>query len=317
MSRIIETTWHGQPAWALENDELRVVTVPGMGAKIVSLYHKRVGYEWLLGPADRPFRPVPYGSSFVEQDMSGWDEMFPTINACPYPGDGPYRGVSLPDHGEVWALPWQVVEASGAALSLRVSGQSLPYDLVRTLSFVDTQSLRMDYTLSNTSDAPLAGLWAAHPQFAVTPTTELRLPREVKSVVSVAPLPSWAPIGSHLDWPVTAAPDGQPFYLDRVISAEAHHSRKIYLLPDQSVGWTMLLETGSNHWLRMEWDSAQVPYLGIWADEGQYNSELTIAIEPSTGYYDSLELAWDNERVPILPPDASVEWSLTVRLGAD
>ena len=209
------------------------------------------------------------------------------------------------------------MEAGGAALSLRVSGQSLSYDLVRTLSFVDTQSLRMDYTLSNTGDAPLAGLWAAHPQFAVTPATELRLPREVKSVVSVAPLPSWAPIGSYLDWPVTATPDGHSFSLDRVGSVADKQSRKIYLLPDQSVGWAMLLETGSNHWLRMEWDSAQVPYLGIWADEGQYNPALTIAIEPSTGFYDSLEMAWDSGRVPILPPDTSTEWSLTVRLGAD
>ena len=46
-------------------------------------------HEWLLGPADCPFRPVPYGASFVDQDMSGWDEMFP------------HRGVSIPRRGAV------------------------------------------------------------------------------------------------------------------------------------------------------------------------------------------------------------------------
>jgi len=74
--------------------------VRGMGAKLVSLVHKPAAHDWLLGPADRPFRPVPYGASFVDQDMSGWDEMFPTIEACPYPGEGPYAGAALPDHGE-------------------------------------------------------------------------------------------------------------------------------------------------------------------------------------------------------------------------
>lgn len=68
------------------------VVVPEMGAKLVSLADKRSGLEWLAGPADRPFRPVPYGADFVQQDMSGWDEMFPTIVACAYPAPGENHG---------------------------------------------------------------------------------------------------------------------------------------------------------------------------------------------------------------------------------
>jgi len=56
---------------------------------------------------NRPFKPVAYGAVFVDQDMSGWDEMFPTINACTYPAPSPYAGITLPDHGEVWVLPWE------------------------------------------------------------------------------------------------------------------------------------------------------------------------------------------------------------------
>ncbi len=100
------TTWHGIAALVLENETFRTVVVPTMGAKIVSLLDKRTGVEWLAGPGDRPFRPASYGATFDQQDMSGWDEMFPTITACPYPAPGAHTGVSLPDHGEVWAVPW-------------------------------------------------------------------------------------------------------------------------------------------------------------------------------------------------------------------
>jgi len=315
VTQLLATSWHDQPAWALESDALRVVTVPGMGAKLVSLVHKPAAHEWLLGPADRPFRPVPYGASFVDQDMSGWDEMFPTIEACPYPGEGPYAGAALPDHGEVWALPWDVTDAADGRLTLRVEGRALPYRLTRTLSLPDARTLRLDYAATNTGDAPLAALWAAHPQFAVTPATEVRLPDAVADVISVGALPAWAPVGMRLAWPVASDPDGQPFPLDRVTSAALRRSRKVYLLPEQGVSWAALVEPGAGHWLRLEWDPAQVPYLGIWADEGHYNPALTIALEPSTGFYDSLARAWEAGRVPVLSPGDTLTWGLTVRVG--
>ena len=106
---LTETMWLGQPALALDTPVLRLVTVPGMGAKIVSLYDKRHGREWLVPPTERLFGPVPYGVQFDAQDMSGWDEMFPTIDACAYPLPGAYAGAALPDHGEVWPLPWAVM----------------------------------------------------------------------------------------------------------------------------------------------------------------------------------------------------------------
>ena len=70
----------------LDSEMHRVVMVPEMGAKIVSLVDKRGGFEWMVGPGTRPVKPVAYGAWWHEQDMAGWDEMFPTIIACPFPG---------------------------------------------------------------------------------------------------------------------------------------------------------------------------------------------------------------------------------------
>lgn len=315
MSKPAATIWHDQPAWMLENAGLRVVTVPSMGAKIVSLFNKQVDHEWLIGPADRPFRPVPYGASFIEHDMSGWDEMYPTIVACPYPEGGPFVGAALPDHGEVWALPWTLASVDGNQITLEVQGKALPYRLTRTLSLPDTHSLQLDYAVTNTGDAPFMGLWAAHPQFTASAATQIRLPPDVDTVVAVQAIGDWAPIGAQLDWPQATSPDGLPIHLDRVTSAVARQSRKVYTQPHQPIPWAMLVETGANHWLRMAWDPGQLPYLGIWVDEGQYNPALTIALEPSNGYYDSLEWAHENARIPVIKPGEHLTWSVTITLG--
>ncbi len=50
-------TWHGLDAWVLESADVRVVVVPQLGAKIVSLLDKRNGVEWLAGPGDRSLAP--------------------------------------------------------------------------------------------------------------------------------------------------------------------------------------------------------------------------------------------------------------------
>jgi hypothetical protein len=133
MAQLYQTKWHDLSAWALESDALKVVIIPGLGAKIASLFDKRTGYEWLVGPMRSP-KLVNYGASFTEQDMGGWDEMFPTINACRYPAPGEYAGISLPDHGEVWALPWEVVSVDCTILNLSVEGEALPYRLTRRTS---------------------------------------------------------------------------------------------------------------------------------------------------------------------------------------
>ena len=77
---LTETSWHGIRAWKLEDDILSVVVVPDLGAKIASIYDKKAGREWLLGPI-RAVRPAPYAANYIDYDVSGWDEMFPTCQA--------------------------------------------------------------------------------------------------------------------------------------------------------------------------------------------------------------------------------------------
>lgn len=308
------TTWLGQPALALETPAFRVVTVPGLGAKIVSLFDKTAGREWLLPPVERPFQPVAYAASFVDQDMSGWDEMFPTIDACAYPDDGPYRGAALPDHGEVWSLPWSI-EASDNAISLTAWGRALPYRLTRTARMPDDRTLRLTYQAVNTGPEPFDALWAAHPQFAVDNATRIVLPPSVNRVVNVHAGEEFPTVGHTCSWPHAETASGQVMALDRIGPASLRRCRKFYTSPDTSVGWAALQQGANGNWLRLSWDAADVPYLGIWIDEGVYNDAPTAALEPSTGYYDRVTLAQSNGRITRFLPGEPRRWHLNIEVG--
>lgn len=308
------TTWHDIAALALESETIRIVVVPTMGAKIVSLLDKRTGVEWLAGPGERPFRPAAYGATFDQQDMSGWDEMFPTITACSYPAPGAYAGVPLPDHGEVWAVPW--TNLGGEDLTLAVEGRALPYRLTRRLSLSGSTTLRFDFHLLNLGTEPMPYIWAAHPQFACGTEAQVVLPQEVTQVYNVLTEEwGWGAFNATRPWPIATREDGVALQLDAIGSPTLKRARKFYVMPEQTIGAATLVRRLAGDWLRMDWDAAQVPYLGLWVDEGALNAASVAAPEPATGFYDSLALAWQNQRVAVVQPGAEVTWWLTVQLG--
>ena len=310
------TKWYQQNALVLENEILRTVVVPKTGGKLVSLFDKRNEVEWLVGPGSRPLQPVPYGASFVEQDMSGWDEMFPTIVACDYPGPGENAGAPLPDHGEVWSLPWHVEPGPEEQLTLSVAGKALPYRLTRTLSYVAPDTLQLDYRLDNTGRETMPYIWAAHPQFACGQTAEIVLPRGVNRVCNTIPAEwGWGAPETEYAWPEAVNPEGNLVRMDQVGPPTRQQARKFFVLPDVQIGTIALVRKPSRAWLRMAWSPSAIPYFGLWIDEGALSHTSVATPEPTTGFYDSLETAWEKKEVMTVAPGETHSWSLTVQTG--
>lgn len=307
MTDLSKTTWHNFPAFTLESEAMRVMIVPDLGAKIVSLYDKTHGREWLVPPI-RPVQQTVYGATFVEQDMSGWDEMMPTIIACEW------EGAYLPDHGEVWSIPWKLASMDGG-LTQSVDGVSYPYHFVRCASLVAPDTLELRYSLTNTGPKGLPYMWTAHPQFLMDENTRIVFPAEVTQVVNVIEDdPVWGKAGELCSWPEAVSSTGEVWRLDRVRSVNHHTCRKIYTLPEQPVSWAALMDEKRSCQLRLDWPSDFAPYLGLWIDEGTYNTVPVAALEPSNGYYDSLERAVQNQRILSLQPEQEVSWAIQVSL---
>ena len=295
-----QTTYRGERGVALRGEQLDVVVLPRRGAKIASLRYRPTGREWLAQPAGELRDPPGYGSAFTGTEMFGWDEMLPTIDGSSYP-DGEYRGAPLPDHGEVWTLPWETRPAGGT-LVCSTAGRVLPYRVTRTMRVQDAR-LSLEYELSVTGTAPLWLLWAAHPQFVVEGTgTRIVLPAEVRQLLNI--WPSIAP--GPVRWPT---PD-----IESTNGMRQGTGRKLYALPDARIGTAGLIDADGS-WLRLTWDPALLPYLGIWLDKGAYARHPVIALEPATGFYDDLARAVSNQRVPQVHPEQPLRWSLEVSLG--
>jgi len=273
---------------------LDIGILPSRGGKIDSIFDRRSGREWLTQPAQDPLPNLSYGMEFTTADMAGWDEMMPTIIGGATPmGDG-----ALPDHGEVWSVPWDVVSADDSAVTLEVTGRAMPYRFRRTARLSAANVLRLEYTVEATADVPVQLLWAAHPQFAWMPGARVELPDGIKRVLDVMADP---PV--EVEWNRRLA-----CLLDHVEVGTGH---KVWLLPDERPTWSRLRDPDGGA-VTLRWDGSVVRYLGIWFDAEAYAREPVVALEPSTGFYDDLARAVAGDRADAVGPHDPSSWILEV-----
>ena len=293
-------TYKGFKSIVMESEKIRLETVPAIGAKLVSIVYKPTGKEWLLDSGDRPMRQPEYGTAFSDWDMSGWDECYPTINSCL---SGTNKDIFLPDHGELWSLPWDCKIRENSIVS-SVRSPQLPYQFTREISFTSADRIRLDYRADNLSDQPIPFLWVPHPQFAITEPTRILLPDSMEEMLCVyeghtlknGEMYAWDDVS--LISPVVTG-DGRKFYYrDQVLT-----------------GYSGLYEEVSGNFLILSVPADKVPYLGVWVDEGMFNDRVTCALEPSIGFYDSLEIAVGNGTAQIIPAQSSFSWHLELSIG--
>lgn len=283
----------------LTTESLYVSIDPRRGGKITALRDLRSGREWLLPPAEPYGDPAGYGTSFTDAELSGWDEMAPTITECEV--DGPSGPVALPDHGEVWSVPWDTVVVGPRRITLRVDGRTLPFRLDRTVEVTSPDRLRLSYRLWNTGKAAFPSLWAAHPQFVWRRGARVELPSSITEVLDVTSGPD--PVVVPWDLPMSTR-------LDHLGDGEGH---KVWTLPGQAPAWCRLRDADGGSVL-IEADPDSVPYLGIWWDSCAYADVPVVALEPSTGHYDDLALAAAAGRVPWLDPGDELRWAIELSL---
>lgn len=259
---------------------LSVTADPSRGGKVTSL-RDETGYEWLT---QRGAATTDPGSAFTDAEMAGWDECAPSIVECEV------NGVVIPDHGDLWDANFRV-----AGDTLSAIGHTFGYRFERTILQID-DGVRFAYR-ATAGLSPVPFLWAAHPQFRAPRGSRVSL-QNVDSVIDVMA-------------------DGHPSFawndeLATVHSLPPGGTRKLYVPPDVPVSnAAIILEDGRG--LSLSWPT-QCPYLGIWFDNCRYSQEPVIALEPSTGYFDSLDRAIAYGRAPIIDPGEVFEWFVDVRL---
>lgn len=304
-----QTVYKGLDAWTLENDALRLTFLPGYACKMASLINKKTGREWLFQSNNDTLRVPEYGASFAEYDSSGFDEVFPSIDACPYP-DGSWHGMPIPDHGEVWAMPWESIHSpDDLAAKAIVQSQTLPYVFSKNIMLRNNEVL-FEYRVENTSDEDFKFIWTPHCLLACSPATRLLIPENLTEVMTVEHSSKrLGPWGTRHAYPQTTDVHGLKMDLAATEPRTVRNCEKFYFTQPNTAGWCGIEHTDTGEKLIYTYDADKVPYLGVWKTQGGYRGDYNLALEPCTGVYDDLYMASKIRRVAVVEPKGTYEWT--------
>ena len=271
---------HGLQGIELESDWLRVTILPEVGAKIWDLIWKPQGRNMLWhNPRILPQR-YPIDSNFDNYWCGGWDDGFPSCEACEH------RGEQIPNLGELRSLHWTVdsvaMERGDAVARLSAFGPISPVQ-ARKIVTVAARSpvVSMRYEITNLGPMTLDYIWGTHPALAITENTILRIPAKT-GIVGQASDPRLGTPGQRYSWPNLETPAGATD-ISRTQSAQANVSCGHYVT-DLEAGWYAVEnpETGVGFLLRFPADIC--PYLWLWLTYGAWRGYHTAILEPWTSY---------------------------------
>lgn len=313
--RCSEHAVDGIAALEIDNADLRAMVLPQVGAKILSLVDLRTGRN-LLFRSRRPLIQPEYGGRYDRYDYSGWDECFPGIGECPHP-EYPWAGVTVPDHGELWTLPWQT-ELIAGVLRQYTHGVRFPYTFERRIDFNGGDRLVFSYFVENHAPYPFKAFWSTHPMLAVTPTTRILLPPGVQVRVEVSKNERIGGYLSERPWPRTRDRWGREIDLDVIGLPEQRTVEKLFST-DVPAGWCALYDEASEEFLAFTFRPEQVPFVGVAAMRGGWPTEsasdLIVVLEPCTGWPDRLDIAITRGAAVAVPPQGRIEWQFDATIG--
>lgn len=303
-------------ALTMTSAQYSLTVAPQLGGKIVSLVNRKSKRE-VLSRTNIAHRPRRYGDTFEDYERDGADECFPTVEGCPYPVY-PWGGADIPDHGELWCLPWQHEVCQGKVHTW-VRGVRLPYLFERTISFEtlarhDKQFIRLSYKVSNESPYDMPFLYAFHPLFKAETKAQILFPSGTNVVTySSSEDRLGVPMTEH-KWPMVTDFTLEKSYDRSVLrSSRNKESEKLFTTPLSQGRCALVYPKGD--YVGFLFPAKRFPYLGLWANEGEWHNLHQIALEPSTSQVDRLDTAAGLKTCGVVPAQGSTEWDISLVLG--
>jgi Domain of unknown function (DUF5107) len=272
MHTITEEKLHSLKVLNLDSESILVSILPEVGAKLLTVVDKQSGKNLLWqNPRVRPQR-FPIDANFDNYWCGGWDDAFPTADACDYGGE------SFPNLGELRSLEWNIEAVqsneTSAQVILSAFGPISPVIATKTVTLRDdTVSIR--FQLRNLGPLPLDFLWGTHPAFNINVGTRLRIPAKT-GIVSLASDPSLGTPGEVYPWPTLNGLD-----MSRVQSADAGVFCGHYAT-DLEDGWFAVEDDTQG--IVFQFPLEDCPHLWLWLVYGGWRGYHHAIVEPWTGY---------------------------------
>ena len=298
----------------IENEFLRLSVLPAFGGKIQELINKETGTRFLYeSPVDPETIALPsYGDQFEPPYSFGFDECFPNITQENYKLNG--HSVELPDHGEIWSRECEV-RVSDNELILISTGVEINYRFEKRIS-LSANRVIITYTLVNTEKLPFQYIWSTHPLLAIDEGDLILLPGKNREL-----LVNWSSDdhlgkeGSKISWPLT----DQTGNRDLSIVKGKNSKVAAKLFADSAGGRAGIYRSLHDETLVFHFDPKSIPFIGLWLCYGGWpdnedGGDYTVAIEPATAEFDSLNRAQKNGQAMEIAPGESKSWNLEMRI---
>jgi galactose mutarotase-like enzyme len=285
----------------IENGFLRATVLPGIGAKIFDLIHRPTGFNFLWhNPRIQP-QPYAIEANFDNYWCGGWDDAFPTCEACTY------RGEQYPNLGELRSISWTVESQSADSVTLSAFGPISPVRARKTVR-LNGHALEMSYEVENLGPAAIDFLWGTHPAYAVSAQTKLHVPAR-RGIVGVSSHPSLGVVGQQYHWPMLGEED-----ISLARAADANLSCGHYAT-DLTGGWYAVEHTDRKQTLLFEFDRETCPNLWLWLSYGGWRGYHLAVVEPWTSRPVTLSEAVEAGTHRTLPPGGRFQTRVRATVG--
>jgi galactose mutarotase-like enzyme len=248
------------------------------------------------------------------EDVSGLFDCVPTCESCTY------KKWDLPMFGEVASEPWRVikVQKNSRSITVRLQRRCKVYPLVVNKSLTITKNeplLELNYQLKNLSDEVLDYHYSGHNTLQINPNYRIILPREVTKVRrGMAISDRLGALGDEIPWPVATDRDGKTVDLSKVGQPSDGTGENLYT-PKLSESWAVAFNESRKEAIGFSFQAKVLPYILVWITWGGYQGYYHMALEPSTGRPDNLDVAvnqWKN--YASIKPRADVSWTTKIFL---
>ena len=279
---IKEALYKGRPAIELSCSEFTALFLPLDGAKLAS-FKTKTGHELFVQAEGEAYRRLDLVSDYEKSECSGFDDMFPTIDACVI------NGFQYLDHGEVCRRRHHItIGTDQLAFSCALPELNVHYE--KTV-YCDNGALFIKYTIKNNNNFDFPYVWAAHMMF-----------QGEEGAYAVSCFPPDAPKTFLAGNPDRKAP--------HILPPRGNKEYKYYYCDAKAPLICGMVYPKSGTQITVEFDNDIVKYLGLWVNPGDLNGMYTIAVEPCTALYDSPIMAEKANAASCIKANQKVEFTL-------
>jgi len=293
----------------LENEKVRAVVAPELGARILSLIYKPTETDFAWHSPDASLKKP----TMELENVSGFFDCVPTTDPCTF------KGRKLPEGGEVSSVPWRILKTEQTRNIARIRAEAkckiYPLLIRKEISLGKNSSvLSLEHELRNLSDETLEYHYSSHNTLHVTPFHRIVLPHDV-SKVKLGYAGQFGKMGDEITWPECVDNKGERVDVGKIRTPCEKTMENLYTgrLKER---WSALINEARQEAIGFRFDGDALPYILICTNNTGWRNYYFAAIEPVTGRPDNLDVAVNQWKdYATLEPKTKVNWKQTIILA--